>query len=76
MLFRSHSSDWRNMATVFTTKGDMDEALLEKKEGVVDNDDEYTTWVEYWLEGELVHRSVHVHLKKALIMGAESASIG
>ena len=54
----------------------MDEALLEKKEGVVDNDDEYTTWVEYWLEGELVHRSVHVHLKKALIMGAESASIG
>jgi hypothetical protein len=42
----------------------MDESLLEKKEGSVDNDNEYTTWVEYWLEGELVHRSAHVTLKK------------
>ena len=53
----------------------MDEALLEKKEGSVDNDDEYTTWVEYWFEGELVHRSVHVHLKKALVMSVEAASM-
>ena len=52
------------MATVFTTKGDMEESLLEKKEGVLDNDNEYTTWVEYWHEGELVHRSVHVTLKQ------------
>jgi len=35
------------MATVFTTKGNMDEALLDKKEGVIDNDNEYTTWEEY-----------------------------
>ena len=52
------------MAIVTTTKGDMDESLLEKKEGSIDNDNEYTTWVEYWLDGELVHRSVHVTLKK------------
>lgn len=51
------------MAIVTTTKGDMDDSLLVKQEGVVDNDDEYTTWVEYWLEGELVHRSAHVALK-------------
>lgn len=50
-----------------TTKGEMDESLLEKKEGVVDNDHEYTTWVEYWHEGELVHRSVHVTLKQAAV---------
>ena len=63
------------MALVTTTKGDMDESLLEKKEGFVDNDNEYTTWVEYWLEGELVHRSVHVQLKKApTFAGAEAAS--
>jgi hypothetical protein len=61
------------MAIVTTTKGDMDEALLEKKEGTFENDDELTTWVEYWLEGALVHRSVHVHLKKALVMGASTA---
>jgi hypothetical protein len=55
----------------------MDDSLLEKKEGVVDNDDEYTTWVEYWLDGELVHRSAHVTLKKPTTYTAvEAASIG
>ena len=62
------------MALVNTTKGEMDEALLEKKEGSVDNDNEVTTWVEYWLEGELVHRSVHVTLKKTVTLSAEAAS--
>ena len=60
---------------VTTTKGDMDDSLLVKQEGSVDNDDEYTTWVEYWLDGELVHRSAHVTLKKApTFAGAETAS--
>ena len=63
------------MATVFTTKGDMDEALLDKKEGVIDNDNEYTTWVEYWHEGELVHRSAHVRLKQSPPLFVEAASL-
>ena len=62
------------MALVTTTKGEMDEAFLEKKEGSVDNDHEYTTWVEYWLDGELVHRSAHVALKKPVTLAAEAAS--
>jgi hypothetical protein len=63
------------MALVTTTKGDMDETLLEKREGTVDNDNELTTWVEYWLDGELVHRSAHVTLKKiAVFSGGETAS--
>jgi hypothetical protein len=41
----------------------MDESLLEKKEGGFENDNEKTTWVEYWLDNELVHRSAHVTLK-------------
>ena len=41
------------MSTVSTTKGDMDDSQLEKREGVIDNDIEFTTWVEYWLPGEL-----------------------
>ena len=49
---------------VTTTKGEMDDSLLEKREGSVDNDNEYTEWVEYWLDGELVHRSAHVTLKR------------
>ena len=59
---------------VNTTKGEMDESLLEKKEGSVDNDNELTAWVEYWLDGELVHRSAHVQLKKSLVLSAEAAS--
>ena len=61
---------------ITTTKGEMDESLLEKREGTVDNDNEITTWVEYWLDGELVHRSAHVTLKKMPPIGGEAASIG
>ena len=61
---------------VTTIYGDMDEALLEKKTGVVDNDNEHTTWVEYWHKGELVHRSAHVALKKGLSALCETASLG
>lgn len=49
---------------VTTTKGDMDDSLLEHRSGQVDNENELTSWVEYWLEDELVHRSAHVTLKK------------
>jgi hypothetical protein len=62
---------------VTTTKGDMDDSLLEKREGNVDNDNEYTTWVEYWLDGELVHRSAHVTLKKMPVFAnGEAAALG
>jgi hypothetical protein len=49
---------------VNTTKGEMDASLLEKREGTIDTDNETTNWVEYWLEGELVHRSVDMTLKR------------
>ena len=62
------------MALVTTTKGEMDESFLEKREGFVDNDNEYTTWLEYWHEGELVHRSAHVGLKKSVSSAVEAAS--
>ena len=64
------------MALVTTTLGDMDDSLLVKQEGTVDNDNELTTWVEYWLDGELVHRSAHVTLKQpATFAGGETASL-
>ena len=59
-----------------TIHGPMEESLLEKKEGRIDNDIEDTSWVEYWLDGELVHRSVHVTLKKVVGAFGEAASIG
>lgn len=60
---------------VTTTKGDMDDSLLEKKEGVIDNDNETTKWVEYWLEGELVHRSVDMTLKRNVIADAVAQTL-
>lgn len=60
---------------ITTTKGLMDENLLEKKTGTIDNDNELTTWVEYWLDGELVHRSVNMHLKQGVELFPEAESI-
>jgi hypothetical protein len=60
---------------VNTIHGEMDDSLLEKKEGSLDNDIEFTTWTEYWLNDELVHRSVHVSLKTSPALFAEAAKI-
>jgi protoporphyrinogen oxidase len=61
---------------ITTTKGEMDESLLEKREGSLDNDTETTTWVEYWLGEELVHRSVHMALKRGVFADGISQSMG
>ena len=60
---------------VNTIHGEMEESLLEKREGSVDDENEYTAWTEYWLDGELVHRSAHVTLKQVVGFG-EAASFG
>lgn len=64
------------MPFITTTKGLMDPADLEKREGVDENDNERAEWVEYWLDGELVHRSVHLHLKTAIFADAVQANFG
>ena len=56
-------------------KGLMDESLLEKKTGIIDNEVERTEWVEYWLEDELVHRSVNMQLKRGVEMFPVAASL-
>ncbi len=48
----------------------MDEALLEKRDGAIESDNETTRWTEYWLDGELVHRSVHVTLRPQAVANA------
>ena len=61
---------------VTTTKGDMDDSLLDKREGSIDTSNESTQWVEYWYEGELVHRSVNMVLKKGIFAQGETQQIG
>ena len=45
----------------------MDEALLEKTEGFIDNDNEYTTWTEWRLYGKIIKRGAHVKLKRSVL---------
>ena len=60
---------------VNTTKGEMDDSLLEKREGSLDNDTETTSWIEYWLDGEMVHRSVNMALKRGVFADGISQQI-
>ena len=55
------------MPMITSTKGMLDDENtpgLVKSEELIDNDNEITTVTIYHLHGELVHRSVHVSLKK------------
>lgn len=54
------------MALIHTIKGDLEESTLIKTEGQIDNENEFTTWVEYRLpdSDEIIHRSAHVTLKR------------
>lgn len=61
---------------ITTTRGEMDEAMLEKRSGVIDNENEHTTWVEYWDGEELVHRSAHIALKKPLPFDLTTGLVG
>ena len=61
---------------ITTTKGDMDESLLHKSEGSIENDKEIISWVEYRLDDELVHRSVHVVFKQSVAADGVAAAIG
>lgn len=56
----------------------MDERELHKLEGGYENDNEIVGWVQYHLKstGEMVHRSAHVHLKKAIFGEGMAAEIG
>jgi hypothetical protein len=61
---------------VTTTKGEMDDSLLEKREGSEETDSETISFTEYWLTGELVHRSVHVTLKRNVFSEGITQMIG
>ncbi len=61
---------------ITTTHGLMDEARLRRVEGELDNSHEHTKWVEYYLADELVHRSVHVHLKEGIGIEAILGGVG
>lgn len=64
------------MAKIRTVHGELDESLLEKRTGGKSSEKETSEWVEYWLNGELVHRSAHVVLKKPIAALGEIGKFG
>lgn len=61
---------------ITTTKGLMEEALLRRVDGELVNDNEHTTWTEYYHGDELVHRSAHVRLKKGILLDITGGQFG
>lgn len=60
--------------TIDNPKGLMDESKLDKKIIVFEDDNELTHAIEYRLDGELVHRSVHVQLKRNVVAESIAAA--
>jgi hypothetical protein len=59
-----------------TIDGPRDDAELRRVDGVVDNENEFTRWVEFYDGERLVHRSAHVTLKEVgVIAEALAASL-
>lgn len=42
----------------------MDDSELERRTGTQENEHAFCDWTEYWLNGQMVHRSVHARLKR------------
>lgn len=59
-----------------TTKGLMDKAHLRQVFGSFEDENESTSWVEYFDGDELVHRSVWIDLKKGIEVQGIGASLG
>jgi len=45
----------------------LEESLLEKTEGELDDEVEHTTWTEWRLDGKIVKRGAHVLLKRNVL---------
>jgi len=54
----------------------IDESLLSKTEGSLDDDNEYTVWQEWRLDGKIVKRGAHVRLKRNIVADGIAAMLG
>lgn len=60
---------------VNTIHGEMEDSLLEHKAGIDNVSEGEAHWTEYWFEGQLVHRSVHLYIKEGVSLLGDSASL-
>ena len=59
-----------------TIHGPIDDSLLLKRVGQNEDEHEVLSWVEYWYNNELVHRSVDLRLKRGVLSGFDTTNIG
>lgn len=52
----------------------IEESLLVKTSGVIDNENEHIEWTEWRLDGDLVKRGAHVRLKKNVLADGIAAA--
>ena len=53
----------------------LEESLLEKSTGLIDDENEHTVWTEWRLDGKIVKRGAHVLLKKNVIADGIAAML-
>lgn len=61
------------MALITTIHGEMDESLLVKKQYIEPTPEHDGHVTEYWLNDELVHRSVHLFMKQGIDLFGQAA---
>ena len=59
-----------------TIYGELEESTLRKVNGSFEDENELTTWTEYYLHDELVHRSATVNMKHGFIGGVLTGNLG
>lgn len=74
IMYYKYSTLFKGIIMVSTIYGELDELLLEKRSGSEEDDDKVLQWLEYWKDGELVHRSIDVKLKRGLDVGLDAAN--
>lgn len=53
----------------------LEESLLQKTDGEIDDENEHTVWTEWRLDGKIVKRGAHVLLKKNVIADGIAAML-
>lgn len=61
---------------VNTTKGLLDDSVLERRSGVDEDTQARIEWVEYWQQDEMVHRSAVAYLKEPLSVNVVMEHVG
>lgn len=73
-FFDDAAMAWNEPELIETTRGLWPTAGLQRTTGLHEDDTAWSAWVEYRLDGELVHRSARTHLKQPAVAHGVAAA--